>query len=180
MSSDEWTGEEPKKSKSSKRKESSKSKSKSKSNRKPVAEAASGWSNDVDGEDDNVNGPNIPASQLSIMRQNSRRGAEDTLTIDIPTISRDDVEGEDANDAPPQDAVTPKFSVNQIASFQEIQNEFTRQRANQHIDSKIDIAILYNNLHLQEELDTENQLVWDWDKVFVEIRKAITTPVNHS
>ncbi|UJR35748.1 hypothetical protein I4U23_028497 [Adineta vaga] len=182
MSSDEWIGEESKKTKTNKRKESSKSKSKSKSksNRRPVAEAASGWSNDVDVDDDSVDGSNIPSSQPSIIRQNSRRGAEEVISSDIPTITNDDAEPDDSNDAPPSINIAPKFSVNQIASYQEIENEFSRQRINQYIDSKIDIAILYNNLHLQEELDAENQTPWEWDKVFVEIRKAITTPMNNS
>ncbi|CAF1268852.1 unnamed protein product [Adineta steineri] len=170
MSTDEEIDDEPKKRKASKKMKSSKSKSK----QRPITEAASGWSNDIDGDEDSIDGQNILSTQPPIIRQSSRRAAEDILTTDIPTISTEDIEGDDAVDIPPQIATVPQFSVYQIASFEEMEKEFSRLRVNQYIDSKIDIGILYNNLHLQEELNGENQKVWEWDKLFVEIRKSIS------
>jgi len=92
----------------------------------------------------------------------------------------DEADADDAIDMTPQIAVAPEFSINQIASFKEIENEFSRERASQYIDSKIDIGILYHNLHLQEELDAEEQKPWDWDKLFVEVRNSITNPTIDS
>ena len=71
-------------------------------------------------------------------------------------------------------ACLPRFSIYQIASFKQIEKEFSREHTSQYIvrtdlyegdrscivrlceqDSKIDIGILYHHLHLQENLDAE-------------------------
>ncbi|CAF3383419.1 unnamed protein product [Rotaria sp. Silwood1] len=153
---------------------------KSKSSRRPNAEAASGWSNDVNDENGSLDISSMPTSQPPMIRQSNRRAAEEIIATDIPTIPMDDADADDTIDMTPQVAVAPEFSVHQIASFKEIEHEFSRERASQYIDSKIDIGILYHNLHLQEELDAEEQKPWDWDKLFVEVRNSITNPTMDS
>ncbi|CAF1164080.1 unnamed protein product [Adineta steineri] len=161
-------------SKAASRAGSTKQKQKQKPVQKPTNEAPSGWSNDVDNEDDT--GGNVTAPP--IMRRTTHRAAEEIIATDIPTIPMDDADGDDNIDMAPDVAVAPDFSVHQIATFKEIEKEFSRTRASQYIDSKVDIGILYHHLNLQEEFDTEENKPWDWDKLFVEVRNAITNPIT--
>ncbi|CAF3115286.1 unnamed protein product [Rotaria socialis] len=149
---------------------------KSKPSRRAIAESAGGWSNEINDDHGSLDISTMPPSQSTMVRQSNRRAAEEIIAADIPTIPMDDADGDDTINMAPEVAVAPEFSIHQIASFKEIENDFCRERASQYIDSKIDIGILYNNLHLQEELDAEEQKLWDWDKVFVEIRNSITNP----
>ncbi|CAF2378828.1 unnamed protein product [Rotaria sp. Silwood2] len=176
MSSDDWLDNEPPTTNSANLTTSSKSKS----SRRPNVEAASGWSNDINDENGNLDISTILPSQPPMIRQSTRRAAEEIIATDIPTIPMDDADGDDTIDMTPQIAVAPEFSVHQIASFKEIEHEFSRERASQYIDSKIDIGILYHNLHLQEEFDAEEQKPWDWDKLFVEVRNSISNPITDS
>ncbi|UJR10346.1 hypothetical protein I4U23_014552 [Adineta vaga] len=147
--------------------------SKQKTVQKPVIESAGGWSNDANNEDNNDDAP----VGAPIIRRASRRPAEEIIAADIPTIPMDDADGDDAIDMAPETAAVPDFSFHQIATFKEIEKEFSRTRASQFIDPKINIGILYQNLNLQEAIDTEDQKIWDWDKLFVEVRNAITNPI---
>jgi len=154
---------------------------KSKSGRQAPIEMNAGWSNDGGGDDDDDGDySNVPRPP-PISQRTPRRPAEEIVIADIPTIPMDEVDGDDTIDMTPQIAVAPEFfSIHQIASFNEIENEFSRERTSQYIDSKIDIGILYHNLHLQEDLETEEKKPWDWDKLFVEVRNAITNPTIES
>lgn len=170
MATDDWIPDEGLKPKTPNRTTSSKQKNV----RKSLADAGGGWSNDIDNDDEDQGEVNIPP----MIRHGNRRAAEEIIATDIPTIPTDDAD--DAIDFTPEIAVAPEFSINQIASFKEIEKEFTRERASQYIDPKIDIGILYHNLNLQEETDGEDGRPWDWDKLFVEIRNAVTNPTIDS
>ncbi len=47
----------------------------------------------------------------------------------------DEADGDDAIDMTPQIAVAPEFSLHQIASFKEMEKEFSRERNSQYIVS---------------------------------------------
>ncbi|CAF5163360.1 unnamed protein product [Rotaria magnacalcarata] len=116
---------------------------------------------------DNVNAP-------SVVRRRTRRAEEEIIATNIPTILSDDVDGESTIDMKPDVAAAPQFSTDPVASFKEIEKDFVRQRVSQYIDAKIDIGILHTELNLQEKFDDEELKPWNWDKIFVEIRNAIT------
>lgn len=154
-------------------------KPKTKTTRRPPAEGigtvGGGWSNDNQNDDEN----GTPGTEEFIPRPVLRRPPDEIVAADIPTIQTEDVDDDDdQGNAGPQVAVAPEFSIHQIASFKEMENEFSRERASQFIDPKIDIGVLYQNLHLQEDFTEEEQKLWDWDKLFVDIRNAITNPSN--
>ncbi|CAF0845411.1 unnamed protein product [Rotaria sordida] len=146
--------------------------SKQKSGRKSITEATSGWSNDITGNDDSGDNTNIPP----VIRRSNRRAAEEIIATDIPTIPMDEADNDNPMNMTLQVAVAPVFSANQLASFKEIEKDLSRERTSQHINPKIDIGILYHELHLQEQFNDEDQKLWNWDKIFVEIRNAITNP----
>ncbi|CAF0846912.1 unnamed protein product [Adineta ricciae] len=148
--------------------------SKQKPVQKPAVEATGGWSNDANNDDDQGD---IPIEAAMPRRSITRRAPEEIVAADIPTIPMDDADDDERIDMAPETEAAPEFSVHQIATFKEIEKEFSRTRASQYIDPKIDIGILYHNLNLQEEIDTEDRKVWDWDKLFVEVRNAITNPI---
>ncbi|CAF3236154.1 unnamed protein product [Rotaria socialis] len=139
---------------------------------KTTTESTHDWSNDNIGDDDSRGNVNAPP----VVRRLTRRAVEEIIATDIPTILMDDADGESTIDMKPEVAVAPQFSTSQVASFKEIEKDFVRQRVSQHIGAKIDIGILYTELNLQEEFDDEELKPWNWDKIFVEIRNAITNP----
>ncbi|CAF4720277.1 unnamed protein product [Rotaria magnacalcarata] len=146
--------------------------SKQRSPQKTTTESIHDWSRSNDNIDagdsrDNVNAP-------SVVRRRTRRAEEEIIATNIPTILSDDVDGESTIDMKPDVAAAPQFSTDPVASFKEIEKDFVRQRVSQYIDAKIDIGILHTELNLQEKFDDEELKPWNWDKIFVEIRNAIT------
>ncbi|CAF1242543.1 unnamed protein product [Didymodactylos carnosus] len=137
--------------------------------RRPTIEAQSGWM-ELSGDP----GDNEPIRPPLFVPRTSRQRAEEIVINDIPTIPTDDADGDESLDMAPQMADAPEFTAHQIASYKEIETEFLRERASQYIDSKTDIGILYQNLHLQEDFDVEEQKVWEWDKLFTEVVNTLS------
>ncbi|CAF4741675.1 unnamed protein product [Rotaria sp. Silwood1] len=160
------------------------SSSKQKSVRSSTTDATSGWANDMAGNDDSGVALNLKnrfrdnTNVPPVIRRSTRRAAEEIIATDIPTIPMDEADNENAIDMTLQVAVAPIFSANQMASFKEIEKDLSRANISQYINPKIDIGILYQELHLQEEFSDEDQKPWNWDKIFVEIRNAITNPAT--
>ncbi|RNA32055.1 intraflagellar transport 43 -like protein [Brachionus plicatilis] len=73
-----------------------------------------------------------------------------------------------------QVAEAPDVQVHQIATFKELDKEFFREKAFQFLEGNIDVSLLHCGLSTETQIAEEEDVIWEWNKLFTEVVSALT------
>ncbi|XP_074654976.1 intraflagellar transport protein 43 homolog A-like [Tubulanus polymorphus] len=105
------------------------------------------------------------------LRPRSPSASEDSDN-DIPVIP--DLEEYQEDDLTTQIAQAPNIAVNRVATYRELDNDLLRHAAFLTLDNEIDLKALSKYLSAEAEV-VEEDVAWDWDRLFTEVTSELTT-----